>query len=81
MKHPNLDGLEVLLTQADEIRMSDNVYEERTGARLPKDNWYLMKKSALSRWAEDHGYEIVEVSEVPVIEKTVVMKRKRCENG
>ena len=75
-KRPNLDELEYLFEQGTTVRLTDRLYEEKTGLSLPVGKSYLKNKSALSQWLNNKGYEIVEVQEKPVIERTVIIKKK-----
>lgn len=75
-KRPNLDELEYLFEYGADVQLTDRLYEEKTGVSLPKEKHYLKNKSALSQWLNNKGYEIVEVQEKPVIERTVIIKKK-----
>ena len=75
-KHPKLTELEYLFEQGDEVCFSGREYEEKTGAPLPKDKSYIMKGSALMRWAGENGYVIADVQENAVIEKIITLKKK-----
>ena len=75
-KRPKLDELDYLFEQGADFRLSGKLYEEKTGATLPKGKNYLKNQSALSAKAKEKGYVIVDVEEQAVIEKTVVFKKK-----
>ena len=75
-KHPKLAELEYLFAQGDEVCFSGREYEEKTGAALPKNNDYIMKRSALMRWADENGYIVADVQENAVIEKIITLKKK-----
>ena len=75
-KHPDLDKLDDLFAKGQDFQLSGKKYEEKTGAALPKGRSYIKYGSALSRKANEHGYEIVDVREEPVIVRTVFFKKK-----
>lgn len=76
-KHPNLDGLGNLIEKGKDFHLTGAQYEELTGVPLPKTRSYLLYDSAIARWAKDHGYEITDIIEKPVIERTIYFKKKR----
>lgn len=75
-KHPNLDALDYLFEKGEDFQLSAKLYEEQTGAPLPKGKSYLKNSSALAVRAADKGYIIVEVEEKAAIEKTIFLKKK-----
>lgn len=75
-KSPKLAELDYLFEKGGEIILSGSIYEEKTGVSLPKDKRYLIYNSALSRWIKDKGYFISDVQEKPIIETTVIIKKK-----
>lgn len=75
-KHPKLDELEYLFENGTDVQLTDKLYEEKTGVSLPKEKSYLKNGSALSHWLKERGYVIVDIQEKPVIEKTVIIKKK-----
>lgn len=68
-KKPNLKSLESLFEKGKDFELTDVQYERKTGAALPKDKSYIIKKSALAKEANKHGYFL------EVIEKKVLLKR------
>lgn len=75
-KNPNLDMLNEFFEKGEDFQLTDKLYEEKTGAPLPKTKTYIKSGSALSRKAAEHGYSIVDVHEEPIIVKTVYFKKK-----
>ena len=75
-KHPDLDKLDDLFAEGRDFQLSGENYEEKTGVALPKGKSYIINRSALSRKANEHGYDITDVSEEPVIVRTVYFKKK-----
>lgn len=69
-KKPNLKSLESLFLEGKNFELTDTQYEKKTGAALPKDKSYIIKKSALAKEAGKHGYFL------DVIEKKVLIKKK-----
>ncbi len=53
-----------------DFELTEAQYEKKTGARLPKNSYYLCKKSALAKRADEKGYEI------ELVEKRVILKKK-----
>ena len=75
-KHPDLSKLDDLFEQGTDFQLTGALYEERTGAVLPKNKSYIKNGSALARKALKYGFEISEVQEKAVIVKTVYFKKK-----
>ena len=75
-KNPDIDKLDDLFESGADFRLTGKLYEERTGVPLPKEKSYIKNGSALSRKAAEHGYVIADVTEQPVIVKTVIFKKK-----
>ena len=75
-KHPNLNELEYLFEKGVDFHLTAREYEKKTGILLPKDQNYIKNRSALARRAAEHGFEITEIQEKPVIERTVYFKKK-----
>ena len=67
-KHPNLSELDYLFEKGTDFRLSDRLYQEKTGAALPKEKSYIKHSSALAKWANEKGYYIEEVENVAKIE-------------
>ncbi len=75
-KHPKLDELDYLFEKGTDFQLSAALYREKTGAELPVGKSYLKNSSALAAWARDKGFYIQEIREKPVIERTVILKKK-----
>lgn len=75
-KRPNLDALDKLFEKGVDFRLPAKLYEECTGAPLPKEKNYLINTSAFAQRAKERGYFIANVEEKATIEKTVVVKKK-----
>lgn len=75
-KHPNLSELDYLFETGTDFRLSDRLYQERTGAALPKEKSYIKHSSALAKWANEKGYYIEEVENVAKIEREIVFKKR-----
>lgn len=75
-KHPNLDSLDYLFEKGVDFQLSAKLYEEQTGAPLPKEKSYLKNTSAFAQRAKDRGYIIVDVEEKATIEKIVYLKKE-----
>ena len=75
-KPPKLDELDYLFEKGEDFCLSDKLYEEKTGVPLPKAKSYLKNKSAFADRAREKGYFIVDVEEKPIIERTVIIKKR-----
>ena len=75
-KNPDLGKLDDLFARGTDFQLTGKLYEERTGVALPKVNSYIKNNSALARKAAEHGYQIVDVREEPIIVKTIFFKKK-----
>lgn len=69
-KHPRLENLDVLFDSGKDFELTDEQYEKKTGAPLPKKSYYLITSSALARKAKDKGYQL------ELIEKRVILTKK-----
>lgn len=78
-KHPKFDELEHFFDGKSEVILTEGEYGRITGASLPKERKYLMNQSAFSKWLQEKGCTIVDISE-PAVERTVYIK-KICGNN
>lgn len=69
-KKPNMDALTELFAQQASFSLTEAQYEARTGARLPKDSYYLIRNSALSKRCKELGFRL------RVQEKTVFIDKE-----
>lgn len=75
-KHPKLDELEYLFDKGKDFQITASLYEEKTGVPLPTGKNYLKNKSAFAIRAKEKGYFIVDVEEKPIIERSVILKKR-----
>lgn len=75
-KRPNLAELDYLFDKGEDFRLSDRLYQEKTGATLPKEKSYIKHSSALAKWAKEKGYYIEEVESAAKIEREIVFKKR-----
>ncbi len=68
-KKPDLIQLENLFESGKDFELTDAQYEKKTGAPLPKDKNYILKRSALAKKAKEYNYSL------EVIEKEVIFKK------
>ena len=68
-KKPNLSELLPLFEAQSDFSLTETQYTEKTGAALPKDSYYLLKKSAVAKAAMGKGYEIL------LNERTILFKK------
>lgn len=69
MGKPNFEKLSPLFASQEDFALTETQYRQSTGADLPKNTYYLVNNSALSRCAKEKGYSI------EVIEKTICLKK------
>ena len=75
-KNPNFTALDDLFDRETDFQLTGALYEELTGASLPKGKSYLKNDSALAKRAKEKGFLIVKVEENPVIERTVFLEKR-----
>ena len=68
-KKPKLENLENLFNSGLCFELTDTQYEKKTGVPLPKQPYYLVKKSALAKKAKENGYQL------KLIEKRVIFTK------
>lgn len=59
MPAPKLEKIIELLESGEPFSLTNNQYKSKTGLNIPKDNTYLIKKSAIARKAKEYGYKLV----------------------
>ncbi len=77
MRNPKLSGLDELFDRGTDFQITDADYKRLTGAELPKSKSYLKNSSAFAQRAKEKGFVIAEVQTTPIIERTVILKRKK----
>ncbi len=68
-KRPNLSELLPLFEAQEDFALTETQYAEKTGAALPKDDYYLLKKSAVAKAAMKSGYQML------LSERTILFKK------
>lgn len=68
-KKPNLKLLHKLFEQGRNFSLTEAQYEEKTGARLPKQSSYLLKSSALAKACKENGYSLRLQEKIVFMEK------------
>jgi hypothetical protein len=58
MASPKLDDIVKLLESGESFSLTDSQYKKKTGLNIPKSPSYLLKKSAISKAAQQYGYSI-----------------------
>lgn len=66
---PKLDALNGLFGSGKDFELTDEQYEKKTGAPLPKSSYYLLNGSALARRAKENGYRL------ELIKKRVILTK------
>lgn len=69
MRTIDFKKIEEMLDSSPEFSLTEKQYKHLTGWDMPKDNSYLINRSALSRFAKEHGLK------VRVQEKTIWFDR------
>lgn len=70
MKRPKLSSIDTLLSTGQDFSLTEKQYEKETSATMPKDFYYLRKKSAIAKLATSYGYKIV------IQEKTIKFEKE-----
>ena len=70
-KNPQLDGFSIYFDRNKDFELTSSEYEDIAGTSLPKDEWYLKKKSAIAKAAREKGYTL-EIVEVKLLFKKVI---------
>lgn len=65
----NFDRLIPLFKANEEFSLTESQYKKSVGRELPKDTYYLKRKSALAKEAKKHGFCI------EIQEKTISLKK------
>ncbi len=68
-KRPDLTELLPLFEAQADFSLTETQYAEKTGATLPKDSYYLLRKSAVAKAAAQHGFALF------VNERTISFKK------
>jgi len=66
---PKLDMLTPLFAKGESFSLTDAQYEKRTGAMLPKEKNYLLKRSALAKMCRKYGYSLKLQEKIVYLEK------------
>lgn len=69
MGKPDFKKLLALFEANEDFSLTESQYLKSTGATLPKDIYYLKKRSALSKVAKNYGFDI------SIKEKTICLKK------
>lgn len=70
MSKIDFSKIEEMLKSSIDFSLSEKQYENLTGRKMPKDNYYLIKKSAIAKFADRLGLTI------KVHEKTMTFEKK-----
>lgn len=62
--------IEEMIKSSIEFSLSEKQYENLTGRKMPKNNYYLIKQSAIAQFADGLGLSI------KVHEKAITFERK-----
>lgn len=57
---PEIDftKIEEMLESSQDFSLTEAQYKRLTGRKMPKDNSYIVNRSALSRFAKEHGLKV-----------------------
>lgn len=66
---PKMGEIEAMLSKGVAFSLTEAQYEKKTGARMPKDGSYLLKRSALARKCKEYGFELRLQEKVVFMEK------------
>lgn len=70
MSRIDFSKIEEMIKSSIEFSLSEKQYENLTGRKMPKNNYYLIKQSAIAQFADGLGLSI------KVHEKTITFERK-----
>lgn len=70
MSRIDFSKIEEMIKSSIEFSLSEKQYENLTGRKVPKNNYYLIKQSAIAQFADGLGLSI------KVHEKTITFERK-----
>ena len=70
-RQPKLENLNSLFNSGESFELTEEQYEKKTGAPMPKRSYYLVTNSALARKAKENGYQL------ELIEKRVILTKKK----
>lgn len=65
----NFEKIIPLFEANQEFSLTESQYQKQVGKTLPKDSYYLKRKSALAQQAQKYGYYI------EIKEKTICLKK------
>lgn len=71
MPSPNLDQIKELFESGEPFSLTDSQYKRKTGRSIPKNNTYLVKKSAVAKKAREYGYTL------KIQERTISFEKER----
>lgn len=71
MKKPKLNEIVQIMQTGKDFSLTETQYLQTTGANIPKENYYLIHKSAISKRAKEMGYTI------GLSEKTINFKKEK----
>lgn len=71
MPSPKLDKIIKMLESGEEFSLTDSQYKRKTGLKIPKNNTYVVKNSAIAKKAKEYGYKLVLQERTLTFEKEV----------
>lgn len=81
-KRPDLTKIKEMMTQGESFSLTPEQYEELTGTNFPKDDYYLRKRSPVSRCAEENGFCLkIETQHVEVEIRTLCFEIMEAGDG
>lgn len=70
MSRIDFSKIEEMIKSSIDFSLSEKQYENLTGRKMPKNNYYLIKQSAIAKFADGLGLSI------KIHEKTITFERK-----
>ena len=70
MSRIDFSKIEEMIKSSIDFSLSEKQYENLTGRKMPKNNYYLIKQSAIAQFADGLGLSI------KIHEKTITFERK-----
>lgn len=75
MPSPKLSEIIKLMELGTEFTLTDSQYKSKTGLHIPKDNSYLIHRSAIAKRARRYGYKLA------VHEKEISFEKEKNNEG
>lgn len=69
MARPNFTKIVKQLETGEPFSLTAKQYQNKTGASIPKETYYLLNNSAIARKAKEYGYKLAVQERILLFEK------------